>query len=78
MRVVKFDSLIGMETLWRISIECENEKSREESMDLLVDLHLKFDQQVSYDEQLKIWTNFTENCMKNLDSEKDSLINNTI
>ena len=43
MRVLKFDSLQGMDPLWRLSIEAENEKVREESMDLLVDLHLKFD-----------------------------------
>ena len=43
MRVLNFNSLIGLDTLWSISIESENEKVREESMDLLVDLHLKFD-----------------------------------
>jgi hypothetical protein len=43
MRVIQYDKLIGLDTLWRIAIESENEKSRDESMDLLVDLHLKFD-----------------------------------
>jgi hypothetical protein len=43
MRVLNYDNLVGLETLWKISVESENEKAREESMDLLVDLHLKFD-----------------------------------
>ena len=43
MRVISYKNLIGLDTLWRIAIESENEKSKEESMDLLVDLHLKFD-----------------------------------
>ena len=75
---MSFEKLIGIDTLWRVSIECENEKSREEAMELLVDLHLKFDQVVSYEDQVKIWTNFTENCMNNLESEKDNVISNTI
>lgn len=51
MRVVQYDKLIGLDTLWRISIESESDKSREESMDLLVDLHLKFESSVSIQEQ---------------------------
>ena len=47
MRVVNYDKLIGLDTLWRIANESENDKTREESMDLLVDLHLKFDVTVS-------------------------------
>lgn len=43
MRVIHHDKLIGLDTLWRMAIESENERSREESMDLLVDLHLKLD-----------------------------------
>ena len=48
MRVINHSKLIGLDTLWRIAVESENEKSREESMDFLVDLHLKFDQSISY------------------------------
>jgi hypothetical protein len=47
MRVVHYDKLIGLDTLWRIALESENERSREESMDLLVDIHLKFDTSVN-------------------------------
>lgn len=38
-------ALIGLDTLRRIAVESENDRSREESMDLLVDLHLKLDPQ---------------------------------
>lgn len=43
MKVINYHGLIGLETLWQIAIDSENEKSREESIDLLVDLHLKLD-----------------------------------
>ena len=78
MRVVDYKSLIGLDTLWRIAIESENDKVREESMDLLVDLHLKFDGRVSLDEQKIIWAEFIEKCMKNLESGDQNLISNTI
>lgn len=45
--MINYDKLIGLDTLWRIAIESENDKSRDESMDLLVDLHLKFDQSIT-------------------------------
>lgn len=47
MKVVNYEGLLGLETLWKISIESTNEKAREESMDLLVDIHLKLDQSIS-------------------------------
>ncbi len=51
MKVTNYQNLIGLETLWKISIECENDKPREESMDLLVDLHLKFSHTVTIENQ---------------------------
>lgn len=50
MRVTNYKGLLGLETLWKISIESQNDKAREESMDLLVDLHLKFDQTLPVEE----------------------------
>ncbi len=41
-----YEKLEGLDTLKHISVLTENERSREESMDLLVDLHLKFDTKV--------------------------------
>jgi hypothetical protein len=56
--------LIGLDTLRRIAVESENDRSREESMDLLVDLHLKLDPSaVSVDEQAIIWGNYIDHCM---------------
>lgn len=43
MIVKGFDHLIGLEPLRQIAIDAENDRIREDSMDLLVDLHLKFD-----------------------------------
>jgi hypothetical protein len=71
--------LVGLDTLRRIAVETENERSREESMDLLVDLHLKFDPaKISQEEQLSIWSSFIEYCMQALDSENDTLVSNTL
>jgi len=38
-----FTKLEGIDTLRHIAVESENDRSREDSMDLLVDLHLKLD-----------------------------------
>ena len=38
-------ALIGLDTLRRIAVESENDRSREKAMDLLVGLHLKLDPQ---------------------------------
>jgi hypothetical protein len=41
--VWEYEKLIGLEPLRQIAIESENERTKDDSMDLLVDLHLKFD-----------------------------------
>jgi hypothetical protein len=41
MFVKSFDSLIGIDSLWSIAVECQNERSRVDTMELLVDLYLK-------------------------------------
>jgi hypothetical protein len=43
MKVLDFNSLDGINTLWQISMEAEDPKVKESSIDLLVDLHLKFE-----------------------------------
>ena len=50
MIVINYKDLIGLETLWHIAIESDNDKVKEESMDLLVDLHLKLDNSINLDE----------------------------
>lgn len=48
--VINFNQIIGLDALWQISIANENDKAREESMDLYVDIHLKLASQISVDE----------------------------
>ena len=72
-------NLIGMDTLKRIAVESENERSREESMDLLVDLLLKVDnQKVTIEEQHKIWSEVVDENMHLLDSDNEVLVSNTL
>ena len=50
MFVINYDQLIGLDTLWHIAIESENDRVKEESMDLLVDLHLKLDGRINIED----------------------------
>ena len=43
LKVLRFDDLLGMETLWKIALDSPNDKVKEIVHELLVDLHLKFD-----------------------------------
>jgi hypothetical protein len=48
-------------------------------MDLLVDLHLKFDvEKISLDQQSNIWSGFIDLCMQQLDSQDDRMVSNTL
>jgi|LauGreDrversion4_2_1035121.scaffolds.fasta_scaffold96055_1 hypothetical protein len=48
-------------------------------MDLLVDLHLKFDSdKITVEHQSKIWADFIQSCMQQLDSPDDRLVSNTL
>lgn len=46
LRVKDFENLLGMDALWQIAIKSQNEKAKEASQELLVDLHLKLDKNV--------------------------------
>lgn len=71
--------LIGLDTLRRMALETENERSREESMDLLVDLHLKLDpSSVTVEQQHQIWSSFVDYCMQALDSPNGTLVASTL
>lgn len=43
MKVIKFKQLLGLDALWSMAIETQNGKAKEMSQELLIDLHLKFD-----------------------------------
>ena len=43
IKVLNFHSLIGMDALWKMALFSQNEKAIENSQELLVSLHLKFD-----------------------------------
>ena len=48
-------------------------------MDLLVDLHLKFDaDKITLEHQSQIWADFIKSCMQQLDSPDDRLVSNTL
>jgi hypothetical protein len=48
-------------------------------MDLLVDLHLKFDaEKISLDQQSNIWSGFIDLCMQQLNSQDDRMVSNTL
>jgi recombinational DNA repair protein (RecF pathway) len=69
MKVLRFDSLLGLETLWRIALTSSNEKVKSEVHELLVDLHLKFDhasQPIEHKQQ--ILQAFIDTCMERLEA----------
>ena len=74
-KVLKFSSLIGYDVLWKILLNCNNEKVIKEVQNLLVNVHLKISNNNVEDKPL-IWQSFIErwteclgNNYKNQDSE---------
>jgi hypothetical protein len=48
-------------------------------MDLLVDIHLKFDSdKITLEHQSQIWADFIQSCMQQLDSSDDRVVSNTL
>ena len=43
VEVTDFEQIVGLDSLWTISLVSENERAREEARALLVDLHLRLD-----------------------------------
>ena len=41
LEIKEFEQLVGLDTLWQLCFESQNEKAREESRELLVDIHLR-------------------------------------
>jgi len=65
MKVIQFKQLQGIDALWSFAIWTKNEKANEICQELLIDLHLKFDDKlVTVEEKVQILTSFIETCMK--------------
>ena len=43
IKVLHFSKLVGMDALWKMALFSQNEKAKEIASELLVSLHLKFD-----------------------------------
>jgi len=62
-----FEELEGKDALWDISIASKVDKARDISQELLVELHLKLDQQtISQESKVEILQNFIKRCMLEL------------
>ena len=70
IKVLKFNDILGIETLWKIALHSPNEKVKQVVHELLVDLHLKFDHQnVTIEHKTKVISHFIEQCMKELETD---------
>jgi len=72
IEVTKFEDMIGMDSLWQISIDSENERARDESRELLVDIHLRLDQSYEQAARRGIMEAFVDRSMQMLlDTSKE-------
>jgi hypothetical protein len=70
IRVRNFENLLGLDALWEIAIKSKNEKAKEASQELLVDLHLKLDRDsVDMEYRSKVIQYFVNRCMEQLKGE---------
>ena len=70
IKVIHFDKLIGMDALWKMALFTQNEKAKEISQELLVSMHLKFDNQTATREHKQVVIDsFIKRCMGILSSE---------
>jgi hypothetical protein len=56
--VITFNEIIGLESLWQLAFESTNEKTRAESRQLLVNLHLKLSQNFTAEDKRAIMVKF--------------------
>jgi len=64
VEVHNFENLVGLDSLWRITFDSDNEKAREESGELLVDLHLRLVTAYDAAARRKIMLSFIDQSMK--------------
>ena len=64
--MLNYKKLQGLESLWRITFDSENEKATEQSGELLIDLHLRVSNNYTQDGKKNIIIHFIEKCMQQL------------
>lgn len=74
IKVIRFDQLIGMDTLWQIALHAGSEKVKEVVHELLVDLHLKFDHaNATMEHKTAIINAFVERCMNEMQADESNI-----
>jgi hypothetical protein len=63
VEVLDFEKLVGMSSLWEISFDCENDRARDDSRELLVDLHLRQTHTCSPQQKNEIMQNYLDRSM---------------
>jgi len=63
IKVLEFDKLIGMDALWKMALFTQNDKAKEISQELLVNLHLKLDSQAPKEHKQSVIDSFIKRCM---------------
>ena len=71
IRVRNFENLQGLNALWEIATKSKNEKAKEASQELLVELHLKLDREtLDMGYRMKVIQYFINQCMEQLKPEQ--------
>lgn len=64
IELINYKKLQGLESLWRITFDSENEKATEQSGELLIDLHLRVSNNYNSEGKKNIIIYFIEKCMQ--------------
>ena len=58
-----FDEIIGLESLWQLAFDSMSEKTRQDSRQMLVLLHLKLSRNFTVEDKREVMNKFLEKCM---------------
>lgn len=75
LEVVDFSKLVGLDTLWQLSFESRNDKARDESRELLVDVHLRLGNSYDMDSRRGIMSKFVQRAMEVLTDASNNIKN---
>lgn len=64
LEVNNFEEIIGLESLWQLAIESSVEKTRQDSRQILVLLHLKLCQNYTDEDKRAVMTKFLKKCLQ--------------